>query len=80
MLVKVISLWMMSIVGALSLAINVATSRFTYPYSSAMPDFKAGDKVNVTWISSFTQPSLQLNCDHIVLRELPYSAFLLVVR
>ena len=70
---------MMSIVGALSLAINVATNRFIYPNSSTMPDFNAGDRVNVTWISSFTQPSLQLNCDHFVLRKLPIRAFLLLV-
>ena len=69
MFLRILCLWTMSIVGALSLALNIATNRFTYPNPSSMPHFHAEDRVNVTWISSFTRPWLQLSCDRIVTRQ-----------
>lgn len=55
---------MMLIIGTSSLALNVATNRFTYPDQSSVLNLHAGDTVNVTWMSSFKNPWLQLNCNH----------------
>ena len=69
MLAQILGLWAISIPSTLSLSLNVATNRFMYPDQSSTLDFRAGDSVNVTWASSFTQPWLQLKCGHIDQRK-----------
>lgn len=70
MFTKFLSLWATTlIIGTSSLALNVATNRFIYPDQSSVLNLHAGDIVNVTWISSFKNPWLQLNCDHIKKRK-----------
>ena len=69
MFAQILGLWAISISGTLSLSLNVATNRFMYPDQSSTLDFRTGDRVNVTWASSFTQPWLQLKCGHVDQRK-----------
>ena len=70
MYIKCFGLRALSLLGGTSaLVLNVATNRFTYPNQSSVLDLQAEDGVNVTWVSSFTHPYLQLKCDHIARRK-----------
>ena len=74
MFTKFLGLWaMILIIGTSSLALNVATNRFTYPDQSSVLNLHAGDTVNVTWTSSFKNPWLQLNCNLFKKRKVSLS-------
>lgn len=67
--IVIVGLWIVSTVSAVSLMLNPATNHFTYPSSTSTLDYHGGDEVNVSWVSSFTNPWLQVRCDHVPRRK-----------
>ena len=52
-----------------SLQSHVVTAAFTYPMSGMGTSFHVGDTVDVSWTSSFSQPTLQMYCGYLEQRE-----------